>query len=130
PVARRTSARSSGVTTRTAVTRKALPLGPVRLGAPSALGGVAERLDRAAFVALAALFATIPWQDVVQVPGVGTVAKATGAAVLVVSAVSVVVGRGLRRPGEAVGLTLLLTAWVVLSTLWSRFEQASLVKAF
>jgi O-antigen ligase len=90
----------------------------------------ARRLDFAAYLAVCVLFATIPWQDVVQVPGVGTVAKVVGLGVLVVCGLALAIFGGLRRPGESVLLLLLFTGWVVVSPIWSAFPDDSLVRVY
>jgi O-antigen ligase len=88
----------------------------------------AIRLDFAAYLAVCALFATIPWQDVVQIAGIGTVAKAVGLGAVVMCALAIGTFGGLRRPGESVLLVLLFTCWVVVSPVWSAFPDESVAR--
>ncbi len=99
---------------------------PVTRGVRSA--GPADRLDLVAYLGVCALYATIPWQDVVQVSGIGTVAKAVGLLVIVVCGLALGVGGGFRRPGETLVLMLLFTGWLVLSPLWSAYPQESFAR--
>jgi len=91
--------------------------------------GPGRRLDLVAYLAVCLLFATLPWQDVVQVPGVGTVARVVGLGVAVVWGVATAVSSGLRRPGESATLLLLFTAWVTVSPMWSARPSESLGRA-
>lgn len=73
------------------------------------------------FAVLAVFIFTIPWQDVVTLPGNLAVSRIVGVLLIVAGLGSMVKGRSIkiRRPSLMLCLTILFVFWAGLSALWS-----------
>lgn len=73
------------------------------------------------FIILAVFIFTIPWQDIVYLPGNLTVSRLVGLALIVAGLGSFLKGRfvKIRRPSLMLFLTVLFVLWTALSGLWS-----------
>jgi O-antigen ligase len=103
-----------------AVTTLALPSRRVRaleslLDEPS---NIAVALRRATYALLWLFVFTVPWQGILALPGVGTIARAAGVLAAIAAAATLYVGGREHRIGDVVILTAAFACWVALSLLW------------
>jgi O-antigen ligase len=82
-------------------------------------------LERLAFWLTLALTFSIPWEDVVEIPGFGTPTKMVGVLAAVVWASSVLARGRVRKPQLYHWLTLFFIAWNALTLLWSVDPEAT-----
>jgi O-antigen ligase len=99
---------------------EALPAGPCTPSTESR-----RRSTRTAFWALTAFTFCIPWENIVVIPGVGTIAKVAGLLAFVVALVALADSRTL-RPLSAPHLPMVLfVLWACLSYLWTSSSARS-----
>jgi O-antigen ligase len=79
--------------------------------------------------ALVCLFVfTIPWQGVLSLPAVGTIARLIGAVAALVGVATLIVG-GRRYPvGDVAALTLVFAGWVTASIFWSIYPNLAMAR--
>jgi O-antigen ligase len=79
---------------------------------------IAARLRRATYALLWLFVFTVPWQGVLALPGLGTIARVAGALAAVAAAAALYVGGSEHRIGDVVILSTAFAAWVALSLFW------------
>ena len=90
-----------------------------------------QTVNRFSFYALVIFFFSLPWQDVIKLPGSSffSVSRVVGL-VLVVAGLGVTLRRGtlkLRVPAVTTVLTVMFALWAVCGTLWSRGSHSGAV---
>lgn len=76
-------------------------------------------IRRLAFLLSLAFIFVVPWEGVIEFPGLGTVAKAIGLATGAAWVAAVILTNGIRRPRPFHLLVSLFVLWNVLSLFWS-----------
>ncbi|MFL6240523.1 MAG: O-antigen ligase family protein [Actinomycetes bacterium] len=91
---------------------------PMARAAARADSRITVQLRELTYVLIWIFIFSVPWQGVLSVPGLGTIARGTGALAAVVAAAALYLG-GRRHPiGDAVKLTAAFAFWVLLSIFW------------
>jgi O-antigen ligase len=78
-----------------------------------------DSLRNAGYVALCVVVFTIPWQDILQLGGLGTITRLVGALALVIGLIAVAVGGRRHRAGDFILLAVAFAVWVTLSLFWT-----------
>lgn len=86
-------------------------------------------IDRIAFIVLAVLVFTIPWEKSVTIAGIGTLSKAIGALALLAGAGGAATRRSVRAPNFAMLLAALFVLWSALTWLWSYDRSATVERS-
>ncbi len=68
----------------------------------------------------------IPWQDMIVLPGLGTVSKLLGVAALGATVLQVLFTARVRKPVAFHGIVALFICWVLLSTFWAIAQPLSI----
>jgi O-antigen ligase len=76
-------------------------------------------VDRAAFAALWLLAFSIPWQNALVIPGLGTLSRAVGVAALGIGLLAMLTTGSLRRPKAFHLLAIAFALWSALSLAWA-----------
>lgn len=84
-------------------------------------------MRRLAYLLLLATLMTIPLEDIFQVPGIGTLARAFGIAAFAIWALSAFARGHMRQPDLFHSFAFALAAWVGFSLLWSFDPHRTLV---
>lgn len=85
-------------------------------------------MSRAAFAALWLLVFTIPWENAVTLPGLGTLNRAIGVAAVVSGLFSVLARGHIRAPRGFLLAAILFLAWSALTLFWTIDAEASTVR--
>ena len=89
--------------------------------APLAAYGTEPRfLERLALFLLAALVFTIPWEDWLIIPGLGTVSRLVGIVAISAAVLGIVEKRTLRLPHPACAFMVAFVLWSMFSLLWTK----------
>ncbi|HEX6051215.1 MAG TPA: O-antigen ligase family protein [Gemmatimonadaceae bacterium] len=82
-------------------------------------------MHNVAFLALWIVVFTIPWENVVVIPGVGAVTRLLGLVAFAAGAATIVTEGRFRRPGALVLLALCFVLWTGLTLFWTIDYQTS-----
>jgi O-antigen ligase len=85
-------------------------------------------IDRLAFLLLAALIFTIPWEKTVLLPGIGTLTRAVGMLAFLAGIGAVLMRRNARAPNLPLVLAAVFAAWSGLTWFWSLDPAATVAR--